>query len=140
MEIQARAVIVVVEADHPRIRHQAVGAGAIKQGFKEQNLQLATINLRLQPIVTSPNTPRLGLDLQPFARVKTVIPGLHTDLRQRRPQAQAVRLAHRVGLKIDPDTQRFNRRYAFINPKQQPDLMQGQAQGKGQPTRRRRSE
>ena len=85
LEIQARAIIVVVKATRPRIRHQAVGAGAIKRGFVEQKLQLATMNRILRPIVTSPNTPRFGPDLQPFARVKTVILGVHTDLRQRRP-------------------------------------------------------
>ncbi|MEE3120526.1 MAG: hypothetical protein VX296_06020, partial [Pseudomonadota bacterium] len=80
LEIQARAIFVVVKATRPRIRHQAVGAGAIKRRFVEQKLQLATINRMLRPIVTSPNTLQFGPDLQPFTRVKTVIPGVHTDL------------------------------------------------------------
>ncbi|MEC8135782.1 MAG: hypothetical protein VX107_06460 [Pseudomonadota bacterium] len=44
LEIQARAIIVVVKATRPRVRHQAVGAGAIKRRFVEQKLQLATMN------------------------------------------------------------------------------------------------
>ena len=60
LEIQARAIFVVVKATRPRIRHQAVGAGAIERGFVKQKLQLATINRMLRPIVTSPNTLRFG--------------------------------------------------------------------------------
>ena len=106
-------------------------AGPVHQRLIQQHMQLAPMCGILRPAVPRVSAARFGVNLLPLLSDQCPFARRHTDLVQLGGgEPQIKKLAHGIGLDVDPHTQRFQGADLFIYRAAHAKLMQREGQCK----------
>ena len=112
-ELRGDAALVLLEGDEMAPGADALGAERRARRVLQDHQQIAAVDRILRPGIAGGAAARLAPDELPVPVVVGERRGLDRGVGERPAEAQLDQLAHRVGLKIDPEPERIDARDRF---------------------------